>query len=178
MDVKFPLDRYKAYLDAKADAARQAELGHLVTAVRNHVRAVAARGYIDPDAPTVPYVIVFIPSEQIYSLVLAADPDLLDDALGRRVVLASPLTLYAMLAVIRQAAEHANLLQTADEVVALLGAFHAQWQKYNEEVDKLGKYIDQAYRQFDSVRTTRSNQLQRQLDKIEDLRSARGLPAE
>ena len=53
-------------------------------------------------------MIVFIPAEQIYSLVLESDSDLIDDALKKNVVLASPLTLYAMLAVIRQAAENAR----------------------------------------------------------------------
>jgi len=79
MDVKFPLERYKAYLDAETDERRTAELKQLTTAVREHVRAVAARGYIDPSVPTVPYVIVFIPSEQIYSLVLDSQADLIDE---------------------------------------------------------------------------------------------------
>ena len=178
MDVKFPLERYKAYLDADNDDARAIELKELVKAVRNHIRSVASRGYIDPKAPTVPYVIVFIPSEQIYSLVLDAEPDLIDEALRAKVVLASPLTLYAMLAVVRQAAESANVMKTADEVIALLGDFYKQWQKYNEELDKLGQQIDRASRQFDTVRTTRSNMLQKPLDKIEDLRQSRALPEE
>ncbi len=176
MDVKFPLERYKAYLDAETDEDRAAELKQLVLAVRNHIRAVAGRGYIDPKAPTVPYVIVFIPAEQLYSLVLEAERDLMDQAMQSRVVLTSPLTLYAMLAVMRQAAEHANVMQAADEVMALLGQFDKQWQKYNEEFDKLGQRIQSAANQFDTVRTTRSNQLQKPLDKIQEIRNSRGLP--
>jgi len=176
MDVKFPLERYKGYLDAESDEKRDAELKSLVTAVRGHIKDVAGRGYIAPKAPTVPYLIVFIPSEQIFSLVLEAQPDLMDEALGLKVVLASPLTLYAMLAVIRQAAENANIMKTADEVITLLSAFNKQWQKYNEEVDKLGRQIDTVARQYETVRNTRSNMLQKPLDKIEDLRTARRLP--
>jgi DNA recombination protein RmuC len=175
MDVKFPLERYKGYLDALDDAARAEQLAQLVAAVRGHVKAVAGRGYIDPAAPTVDYVIVFIPSEQIYSLVLAAQADLIDEALGQHVVLASPLTLYAMLSVIRQAAENANVLKTADEVAALLGEFGRQWQKYNEEMDKLGQRIRQASEQYDTVSGLRSSRLQRPLDQIEALRTARAL---
>jgi DNA recombination protein RmuC len=175
MDVKFPLERYKAYLDADDDAGRAEQLSQLVAAVRGHVKAVAGRGYIDPAVPTVNYVIVFIPSEQIFSLVLEAARDLIDDALAKRVVLASPLTLYAMLAVIRQAAENANVLKTADEVTSLLGQFYQQWQKYNEELDSLGQKIDQTAEQYRKVRITRSNMLQKPLDKIEDLRTSRGL---
>ena len=178
MDVKFPLERYKAYLDAEDQARREAQLQQLVTTVRGHVRAIAGRGYIDPNVPTVPYVIVFIPAEQLYALVLDACPDLIDEALKSRIVLSSPLTLYALLAVIRQAAENANLMKTADEVLALLGAFAKQWERYNTEVDKLGDRIDSVAKQFDAVRTTRTNQLQRQLDKIQDLRAARDLPGD
>ena len=61
-----------------------------------------------------------------------------------------------------------------------MGQFAEQWQKYNEELDRLGKYLDQSSQQFQKVRTTRTNMLQRSLDKIEDLRAARcaTLPAE
>ena len=178
MDVKFPLEHYKAYLDADGDDGRAAELHQLVTAVRGHVREVAGRGYIDPKAPTVPYVIVFIPSEQIYSLVLEAQADLIDGALGQKVVLASPLTLYAMLSVVRQAAESANVMQAADEVASLLARFTAEWQKSNEAFDVLGKRLDSVRNQYESIRTTRTNALQKILDKVEDIRASRGLPSE
>jgi len=178
MDVKFPLERYKAYVDADSDDARANELRHLVQAVRNHVRAVAGRGYIDPKVPTVPYVIVFIPNEQIYGLVLSAQPDLIDESLHQRIVLASPLTLYAMLTVVRQAAEHANIMRTADEVLTLLGQFTREWARYNEALDKLGQRIEQARDEYEKVRTTRTNMLQRPLDKIEALRTSRQLDQE
>ena len=170
MDVKFPLERYKSYLDATDDQQRADELQQLVIAVRGHIRAVASRGYIDPAAPTVNYVIVFIPHEQLFSLVMESARDLMDEALSKRIVLASPLTLYAMLSVIRQAAENANVTRRADEIAEILAEFNKQWQKYNEEVDKLGQRIEQASSQFAVVRGTRSNVLQRQLDRIEPLR--------
>ncbi len=176
MDVKFPLDHYKAYLDATDEAVRSESLKALTQAVRGHVKDVARRGYIDPKSGTVPYVIVFLASEQVFATVLEAQPDLLDDALKMKVVLTSPLTLYAMLSVMRQAAEHANLTKTADEVVTLMGQFYKQWQTYNEEVDRLGKQIDTVARQFQAVSTTRRDMLQRPLDKIEQLRTSRGLP--
>ena len=173
MDVKFPLQSYKAYLDAETEETTAAALNSLTTAVRGHIRTVAARGYIDPKTTT-NYVIVFLPSEQILSSVLGDQPDLIDDALGRRVVLAGPMTLYAMLSVIRQAAEAANLMTTASEVIELLGKFTAQWEKYGVEVDKLGKYIEQAQRQFETVTTTRTRALHRPLEKIQQLRQDSG----
>ncbi|MFP4353809.1 MAG: DNA recombination protein RmuC [Phycisphaerae bacterium] len=176
MDVKFPLERYKSYLDAETDEQRDAELKQLCQAVRNHIRAVAGRGYIDPKIPTVNYCLLFIPSEQIFSLVLACQPDLIDEAMSKRIVLTSPITLYAMLAVVRQAAEHVNLMKTADEVLDLLNEFGSQWEKYCGAVDKLGDRIRQASDEFEKLRTTRTNMLERPLRKIEDLREQRDLP--
>lgn len=170
MDVKFPLEKYKAYIDAATDTDRATCLRDLCTAVRGHIRAVAARGYIDPKIPTVPYVIVFIPSEQIFSLVMECQGDLIDEALRLRVVLCGPLTLYAKLAIMRQAAENFNVMKTADEIIAHLGEFRKQWEKYVAEFDVLGTRIEAAAKQFEAVRTTRSNMLQRPLDKIDGLR--------
>lgn len=178
MDVKFPLDHYRAYLDAESDDVRAERRDQLVRDVKGHVKAVASRGYVDVKAGTVDYVLLFIPSEQIYSLVLEASPDLIDEALQQKVVLASPLTLYAMLAVVRQAAQSANLMKTADEVLNLLAHFNKQWQKYNEEVDRLGRQIETVSKQFREVTGARTNMLQKPLDKIEDLRRQRGLEDE
>ena len=169
MDVKFPLDSFKAYVDADNDDGRTAALKDLTTAVRNHVRTVAGRGYIDPALPTVDYVILFIPNEQIFALSLAANPDLMDEALTKRIVLAGPLTLYAMLAVIRQAAERAVLMKEAGQVLTVLTDFNREWERYNEQIEKLGDRIRQTAEQFDAVSGVRTRQLQRQLDKIADL---------
>jgi DNA recombination protein RmuC len=178
MDVKFPLESYRAYLDAEDDAARQAAADELVKAVRNHVRAVAGRGYVDPAVPTVPYVLVFLASEQLYSLVLSHQPDLIDEALSKRVVLASPITLFAMLAVVRQAAESANIMRTADEVISLLGQFEDQWQRYREEIDKLGSQLQTVQNTYDRLVSTRTNQLQRPLEKIDEIRASHSLEIE
>ena len=172
MDVKFPLESYKAYLDAETEEAGAAALRALTAAVRGHIRDVASRGYITET--TADYVIVFLASEQILSSVLSDQPDIVDEALGKRIVLAGPMTLYAMLSVIRQAAESANLMTTAGEVIDLLGTFLAQWKKYEVEVERLGKYIDQANRQFETVSTTRTRALHRPLEKIEQLRQDAG----
>jgi DNA recombination protein RmuC len=175
MDVKFPLEKYKAYVDAADAPARAASLKELITAVKGHIRAVAGRGYIDPPH-TVPYVLVFLPSEQIFSLVMETAADLLDDALRQRVVLCSPLTLYAMLSMMRQSAENYNVMQTAGEIVKHLNTFLDQYQKFRECMDAMGKKLSDAQNEYEKLVGTRSNMLERPLAKIEELRQSRSLP--
>jgi len=176
MDVKFPLEKSLDYLDADDEAGRKAKGREFVAAVRAHVRAVAGRGYIDTAGGTVDYAIVFIPNEQVYSLALELDAELMDDALRQHIVLAGPLTLYALLVVIRQAAESANIMRTAEEVIQLLAEVEKQWQRYKESMDKMGRRLDDAKKEYDHLVGTRTRALDRPLGRIEDLRTARGLP--
>ena len=177
MDVKFPLDKCLEYLDAGSDERRKTKAKEFVTAVRGHLKAVASRGYIDPTGGTVNYVIVFIPNEQIYSLAMELEPKLMDEALKLRIVLCGPLTLYAMLAVIRAAAENANIMKTASEVIELLGAFNKQWQRYKEAMDAMGRRIDDAKKEYDNLVGTRTRMLERPLEKVEELRTRAELTA-
>jgi len=73
MDVKFPMEKGVAYLDAADDQQRKARGGEFVSAVRGHLRTLSKREYIDPGGGTADYVIMFIPNEQLYSLALGLE---------------------------------------------------------------------------------------------------------
>ncbi|MCP4247097.1 MAG: DNA recombination protein RmuC [bacterium] len=171
MDVKFPLPNYRPYLGAPGGPARQRCETAFLRDVRTRIKEVTTREYIDPAGGTLDYVLIFIPNEQVYGFIHQHDPALLDDALKSKVVLCSPLTLYAVLAVIRQAADNFQLEQTSREILTLLGTFQKEWAKYSEVMDKMGKRLEEAMTQYETLSTTRTRQLERQLDKIEDLRS-------
>lgn len=103
VDAKVPLD---AYLEASAiavtaqgeeGARRSALLARHVKAVRAHVDALAKKTYWAglPSSPE--FVICFIPSESLLAAALEEDPSLLDYAFSKRVALASPVNLWAVL---------------------------------------------------------------------------------
>lgn len=172
MDVKFPLANYLKMLDAGDDAARNGFRAAFLRDVRNRVKEVTTRDYIDPASGTVDYVLVFIPNEQIYGFIHQHDAALLDDALKQKVVLCSPLTLYAVLAVIRQAIENFRLQESSREILNLLADFRKQWGKYVEAMEKLGRRLEDAMKDYGELTGTRTRQLDRQLDKIDALQSA------
>lgn len=172
MDVKFPLGNYLKMLDAKEDAARNSFKSAFLKDVRGRVREVTTRDYIDTASGTVDYVLVFIPNEQIYGFIHEQDARLLDEAMQQKVVLCSPLTLYAILAVIRQAIENFRLQESAREILHLLAEFKKQWGKYVEAMEKLGRRIEDAMKDYSDLTGTRTRMLDRQLDKIDALRSA------
>ena len=174
MDVKFPLDNYVRYLESEEDSDRSAFLRD----VRQKVKEVSSRGYVDTSQGTLDYVLLFIPNESVYSFIHENDPSLLDDALKSKVIWCSPSTLYCVLAVVRQAVDNFAMEQTSNEIISLMGAFNEQWQKYQQSVVTLGNRLDSAQKAFEDVRGTRKRMLERPLGKIEELRQQRRLPVE
>lgn len=177
MDVKFPIDNYLRMLNAEDDAARAGFATSFGRDVRARIKELAGRGYIEK-GETLDYVLAFIPNEAVYGFVHERDPGLVDDALRERVVLCSPFTLFAVLAVIRQSVEQLALERTSDEILQVLGGFNQQWEKFSESVDGLGRKLDTAHKAFEDLAGTRRRQLQRSIDKVEDLRTRSGLGVE
>jgi DNA recombination protein RmuC len=174
MDVKFPADNYLRVLDAVNESAAAAATAQFLRDVRARVREVTVRGYTEGDA-SLDYVLLFIPNESIYSFVHEHDRDLVDDALRQRVVLCSPFTLFAVLAVVRQTVDAYGVERTADRILDVLGGFTQEWERFSGSVDKLGRGLDTTQRAFDELSGTRRRQLQKHVDRVEELRSEREL---
>jgi DNA recombination protein RmuC len=172
MDVKFPLANYIRYLDAETDGEKEQFGKAFINDVKSRIKEAASRDYINPSENTVNYALVFIPNEQVYSAIHDMDPSMIDGALKSRIVLCSPLTLYAMLAVIRQAAENVAMEHRAVEMANLINKFMAQWENYKAEFVKLGSQLETVQKTYGRLETTRANQLERPVDKINELRSA------
>lgn len=177
MDVKFPMAGYLRYLDADTDAERQAHRAAFLRDVRARVKELAKRDYARESArSSVDYVLLFLPNEQLTGFIHEGDPGLIDDAMGQRVVMCSPLTLFAFLGVIRQAYDNFVIEQTSDQILALIGKFGNQWQKYSEQLDKVKSSFDRLDRQFDDLVGTRKRQLEKPLQQLEAVRRERNLP--
>ena len=176
MDVKFPLDNYLKFLESESDVEKAKFRSDFLRDVRGRIREVTTRDYIDPEQNTVDYVLLFIPNEQIYAFIHEQDSTILDDGIKNRVVFCSPLTLYAILAVIRQAVENFALEQTSNEILSLFGAFKKQWHEFMTRFEVLGKRITEAQTEYEALTTTRKRQLEKPLNELESLRTQRNLP--
>ena len=170
MDVKFPLDNYLRFLEAESDLDRRRHRDRFLRDVRDRVRELTTRGYLDASSETVDCLLLFIPNEQVYAFVQEHDQSVLEDALRAKIVLCSPLTLFAVLAVVRQAVDNFRLERTSNEILGLLGEFALQWEKYVAQLDKVQARFDGVAKEYTALMTTRHRALQRPLDKIETLR--------
>ncbi|HQO76527.1 MAG TPA: DNA recombination protein RmuC, partial [Candidatus Saccharicenans sp.] len=170
MDVKFPLDNYLRYLEATSDWEKEDYKQRFLKDTQARIKEVTSRNYIDLEDNTLDYVLIFIPNEQVYAFINESDPTLLDEALKKKVILCSPITLYAVLAIIHQAMENFNLQNTAGQILNLLESFYKQWQAFVKSLERVGKKIDEAQAEFQILNSTRKNQLEKPLRQIETIK--------
>ena len=168
MDVKFPADNYLRYLEADDDVTRERHRKMFLSDVRNRIKELTDRSYIDPER-TLDQLLLFIPNESIYSFIHEQDPAIVEEALGRKVVLCSPFTLFGVLSVIRQASELFKLERQGDEIHRCLIDFSKQWEGFCRSIDEVDKRLDSLNKSFGALNSTRRNQLQKQIDRIGDL---------
>jgi DNA recombination protein RmuC len=178
MDVKFPLTNYLKALEAPDDPSRTAATEMFLKDVRNHLKQLKDRAYTDPSTGSLDFVLVFIPNEQIYGFIHEKEPKLLDAAMKAKLVLCSPLTLYAVLAVLRQALDAFRVENASRQIFELLAAFKDEWDKFSEGMAEMGRKIEQAEEEYRKLIGVRTKKLDRQLEQIEIVRAARVAPGE
>ena len=175
MDVKFPLENYARSVEADNDADRATFDKAFVRDVRNKIKEVATRSYIDPANGTLDYVLLFIPSESVYAEINRLDPTVIDAALSQHVVLCSPLSLFAVLAVVRRSVESFAFQQASDDVLRIMASFDREWGKFSESLAILGRQLATVRGTYDQLTGPRMRALETPLAHVDSLRRERGL---
>ena len=169
MDVKFPLVHYEKYLASESESEKESEKKAFLKDVRERVKEVAKRSYVNPEGGTVDYVLLFIPNESIYAFLNQEDHGLIDFSLERKIMLCSPITLYAILSLVRQAVSNFAMEQKAGEMQLQVGVFSKQWVKYLEKLESLGKTLGTLTTHYEDLKGTRLRALERPMEKISEL---------
>jgi len=174
MDVKFPIDNYVRFLEESEAGGQMADefRKRFVNDAKTRVKELADRRYHEA-SDSVDSVVLFIPNESVFVFVQESAPGLLDEALGSKIVLCGPSTLFAVLAVVRQAMDNFMLERRSDEIMDCLSQFKAEWEKFSGEVDRHGKHLATAQRSFEALSGARTNQMQRRLTRIDELQASR-----
>jgi DNA recombination protein RmuC len=174
VDAKFPFDDLITYQEAKSPADKKRALAAFNTAVKNKIREVSSKDYIDPENQTMDFVIMFIPNEMIFSFVYEKLPDINQYASERKVVLAGPFGFTAVLRMVLQAHRNFHHEKSLMQILGLIAKFQEEYEKFGDSMERLGRQLDTAQKTFMEVEGTRSRQLTRVVEQISN-RSQVGL---
>lgn len=166
VDAKFPYSNLQKALETDDKSARQQHLQLFTTDVKNKIKQITSRDYIDPENKTVDFVILFIPNEMIFSYIYDKMPDVWEEGLKSKVVFAGPFSFTAILRMVRQAYDNFRYQKNTQAIISQIRLFEKEFIKYNLEFDKLGKRIDSLSSQYHQVSHTRTSKLLRVVDNI------------
>ncbi|NTV30070.1 MAG: DNA recombination protein RmuC [Candidatus Omnitrophica bacterium] len=170
MDVKFPLDNYLRMANATGDAERETARKEFLKNVRARISEIRSREYINPAENTLDFVLLFIPNEQVFGFIQEAEPGLMDMALKDKVVLCSPFTLYATLAVIRQAHEHFRFEKDLKKIIQLIDQFARYYETFKARFEDIGKLVGDLDRTYADVRDKSFRNLDVKIRHIDDFK--------
>jgi len=102
----------------------------------------------------------------IFSFIYDKMPQIWEDAMSRKVILAGPFSFTAILRMVKQAYENFRVQENIFKIVGYIQAVEKEFDKFNEEFDKVGDRIEQLQKQYSEVSTTRVNQMRRKMDLV------------
>lgn len=159
VDAKAPL---AAFLEAAAAvrpeetaqtaSARQARASQAhAAALRGHVDTLAAKAYWTAFTPTPEVVVCFVPGESFLAAACEADPALLEHALARKVVLATPTTLMALLRTVALTWQQDAVSGSARELLETGRELYARLSTLGGHVGRLGRSLHRSVEDYNAV---------------------------
>ena len=151
VDAKTPLEAFLDAQGAAEEGIRSGKLADHVRQVKDHVTRLGAKSYWDA-LPTSPeLVILFLPAEAIYMAALERDSALIDFGVKQNVLIASPLTLIALLRAAAYGWKQERLTINAEEISRLGKALHESVATMAEHLEDLRKRMDGTFSTFNKV---------------------------
>ena len=167
IDVKFPYQNLQKYVEASDKEEKKRHFDQFQRDVRDKIKQIATRDYINPDDNTVDFAVAFIPNEMIFSYIYEQSNNIWEEAMRQKVVLAGPYSFVALLRLVKQAHSNFRMQSNIHQIIGLVQKFRAEYDKFSESLDTLGDRLDSTSKQFQVVSSTRARQLGRVMDQID-----------
>lgn len=151
VDAKAPMDAYMRAMEATDPDARAAALVEHAAALRTHVRALARRDYAATLGTRVDFTVLFVPGEPILAAAFEAEPALQTEAMESRILIATPVTLLALLRTVGLYWRQADLAQNAQHIAEAAGTLHERVRKFTEHLESLGGSLEKAIRHWNAA---------------------------
>ncbi|MDH3552026.1 MAG: DNA recombination protein RmuC [Gammaproteobacteria bacterium] len=141
VDVKTPLDAYLEAVEAENDAQRKLGLERHAKNVHAHIRMLASKAYWDQFDESPEFVILFIPGDQFLSAALNEKPDLIEFALSKHIILATPTSFVALLKAVAYGWRQLALADNAKEIRALAEELYGRLATFVGHMNRMGRQL-------------------------------------
>lgn len=173
IDVKTPLDPYWQMIDEAGTPAEGTALVQFRQRVRDHLKSLSAKDYWRQfDSPE--FVVMFLPSESLYSLAVSQDNALLEEASRANIILASPTTIMGLLRVVMYGWQQQKIADEAKTVATLGSDLYRRIAIFGEHMSKLGRNLGSAVDGYNKAVGSLDQMILPSLRKFKDLQISTG----
>jgi DNA recombination protein RmuC len=151
VDAKTPLEAFRSAGDTNDEALRATRLTEHALKVRGHIDALGAKNYWEQFQPAPEFVVLFLPGDHFLTAALQCDNLLLDRALSRRVLLATPTTLIALLKAAAYGWRQDAVSRNADEISALGRTLYDRVAGFADNLEKIGRGLETALKGYNTA---------------------------
>ena len=169
VDAKTPLNDYKSAAEATSDEAREKYLNEHARKTRSHMQELAGKEYARQFEKAPDYTILFLPGEAFFSTAVLRDRDLLEDAMKRGVIIASPTTLVALLLAVAHGWRQAQIAENAREISEAGGILYDRAAKLLDHLRNVGAALRKAVESYNSAAGSLTARFVPQARKLKEL---------
>ena len=169
VDAKVPLTAYLEASGAAGDAARRAALQRHSQQVGEHVRQLASKQYWSQFQPAPELVVLFLPGDHFFSAALEGNPSLIEEALARKVVIATPVTLISILKGIAYGWGQEQLAENAEAIRAVASELYDRVQLVHDHYAETGRLLEKTVESYNRSVGSWDSRLVPALRKMRDL---------
>ncbi len=174
LDSKVPLSSFRDAADASNETERSVHLARHAQQVREHMNRLGAKSYWETLDATTDFVILFMPGESLFSAALELDRTLIEDGWQRRVLLATPTSLIALLRSIAYGWQQEKLAQNAQQISDLGRELYTRIAKFAEHMEDIRKSLGKAVDGFDRAAGSFESRVLVQARRLKELGGTAG----
>ncbi len=180
IDSKTPIDAFISAVEAADDNERDRYLDQHVTQIETQVRSLCRKDYAAQFDRSPDFVVMFIPGESFLSAAVERKPDLIESAMTRGVVIATPTTLVTLLKAVAIGWREQQVAQHARRISLLGQELHERIAVATEHLQKLGKNLEDAVKTYNQFLGSFESRVLSTARKFKELGadSAKELPAD
>jgi DNA recombination protein RmuC len=174
VDAKVPLTAYLDAVSAADEATRRSALMRHAQQVSEHVRQLSSKQYWSQFQPAPELVVLFLPGDHFFSAALESRPDLIEEALAKKIVIATPVTLISVLKGIAYGWNQEQLAENAEEIRRVASEMYDRVQLVHEHYSHTGSLLEKTVESYNRSVGSWDSRLVPALRKMRELGVASG----